>query len=96
MISPDFYKFLSYSAECLDRYTKLRVAGAATPGSGDSNGSAADSHTIDPRLEAIVDRMFQRCLDDKQYKQAIGIALETHRIDVFERAILQSVSTCLP
>ncbi len=32
--------------------------------------------------------MFQRCFDDKQYKQAIGIALETHRIDMFEKAIL--------
>ena len=35
-------------------------------------------------------RMFQRCFDDKQYKQAVGIALETRRIDVFENAILQS------
>ena len=34
--------------------------------------------------------MFQRCFDDKQYKQAVGIALETRRIDVFENAILQS------
>ena len=25
--------------------------------------------TIDTRLETIVNRMFQRCFDDKQYKQ---------------------------
>ena len=25
--------------------------------------------TIDPRLEAIVDRMFKRCFDDGKYKQ---------------------------
>ena len=35
--------------------------------------------------------MFQRCLDDGQYKQAIGIAIETRRMDVFRRAILESV-----
>ncbi len=46
------------------------------------------------RLEGIVNRMFQRCLDDGQYKQAIGIAIETRRMDVFRRAILESVG-CL-
>lgn len=36
--------------------------------------------------------MFQRCLDDGQYRQALGLALETHRMDIFEKAIKQSVS----
>ena len=35
--------------------------------------------------------MFQRCLDDGQYKQAVGIAIETRRMDVFKKAILESV-----
>lgn len=35
--------------------------------------------------------MFQRCLDDHKYKQAIGIALETRRLDIFEKTILESV-----
>ncbi|CAF4112084.1 unnamed protein product [Rotaria sordida] len=34
--------------------------------------------------------MFQRCFDDKKYKQAIGIALETRRIDIFEKAIKEA------
>lgn len=33
------------------------------------NEGATDVKPIDPRLEAIVDKMFQRCYDDKQYKQ---------------------------
>lgn len=45
---------------------------------------------IDPRLEAIVNRMFQRCLDDGQYRQAVGLALETRRMDIFEAAITQA------
>ena len=64
--------------KCIDHYTKQRT------GPPDS-GSA-----IDPRLEDIVNRMFNRCFEDKQYKQAIGIALETRRMDVFERAIRES------
>jgi 26S proteasome regulatory subunit N2 len=78
-------------AKCIDYYTKLRIANF----SDDSNASKSndDSNTvviIDSRLEDIVNRMFQRCFDDNQYKQAIGIALETRRMDIFERAIIES------
>jgi 26S proteasome regulatory subunit N2 len=31
--------------------------------------------------------MFQRCIEDKEYKQAIGIALEARKLDVLERII---------
>ncbi|XP_033208959.1 26S proteasome non-ATPase regulatory subunit 1 isoform X2 [Belonocnema kinseyi] len=34
--------------------------------------------------------MFQRCLDDNQYRQALGLALETRRMDIFEASIMQS------
>jgi len=48
-------------AHCLDRYTKLQV---------DKFQSEGSSHIqIDQRLEDIVNRMFQRCFDDKKYKQ---------------------------
>ena len=33
-----------------------------------------------------------RCFDDNMYKQAMGIALETRRIDVFTDAIVKAVS----
>ena len=49
------------------------------------------SKGIDPRLESIVMRMFDRCLADKRYRQAIGIAFETRHIDVLERALHESV-----
>jgi len=53
-------------AKCLDRYTKLRLA----------------EEEIDSRLQHIVDRMFDQCFKDKQYKQALGVALETRRMDM--------------
>ena len=73
-----------FTAKCIDHYTKLRVCNA--------EGAEGEQKTIDSRLESIVNRMFQRCFDDKQYKQAVGISLETRRIDIFEKAILESVS----
>ncbi|KAI9293978.1 26S proteasome regulatory complex, non-ATPase subcomplex, Rpn2/Psmd1 subunit [Neoconidiobolus thromboides FSU 785] len=45
------------------------------------------SQERDSRLLDLVERMFEKCLQDKEYKQAIGIALESHRLDIVERAI---------
>ena len=67
-------------AKCIDHYTKQRKLLF-------SGGDDAKNVTIDDRLESIVNRMFARCFEDKQLKQAIGIALETHRMDIFEKAI---------
>ncbi|KAJ3305763.1 proteasome regulatory particle base subunit, partial [Blyttiomyces sp. JEL0837] len=41
----------------------------------------SDSVTIDPRLGDVVQRMLQRCYDDGEFKQAIGIGLEALRLD---------------
>ncbi|CAO3669707.1 unnamed protein product [Umbelopsis vinacea] len=60
-------------SQCIDKYIALR--------SGDQDDA------IDPRLQNIVERMFQRCIDDGEYKQAIGIALESKRLDVVEDVI---------
>uniref|UniRef100_H3DDP5 26S proteasome non-ATPase regulatory subunit 1 n=1 Tax=Tetraodon nigroviridis TaxID=99883 RepID=H3DDP5_TETNG len=70
-------------AKCIDHYTKLRVENAELP-------EDQEKKTVDPRLEGIVNKMFQRCLDDRMYKQAIGIALETRRLDMFEKTIFES------
>ncbi|XP_001848260.2 26S proteasome non-ATPase regulatory subunit 1 [Culex quinquefasciatus] len=68
-------------AKCIDHYTQLRVQLAENP---------AKAKPIDARLEAIVNRMIQRCLDDGQYRQALGIALETRRMDVVESSIMKA------
>jgi len=36
--------------------------------------------------------MVKRCLDDGQYKQALGLGLEARRMDIFKNAITSSVS----
>lgn len=66
-------------AKCIDHYTQLRIKNLEDPD---------NMEPIDNRLEGIVNRMFQRCLDEGQYKQALGIALETRRMDVFQQAIM--------
>ncbi|KAF7269013.1 hypothetical protein GWI33_017934 [Rhynchophorus ferrugineus] len=68
-------------SKCIDYYTQQRIALA---------DKVEDAKPIDSRLEAIVNKMFQRCLDDGQYRQAMGLALETRRMDIFESSITQS------
>ncbi|CAF0707844.1 unnamed protein product [Brachionus calyciflorus] len=72
-------------SKCIDHYTKLQVDNFQAK-------DQSDLKHIDPRLEDIVNRMFQRCLDDKKFKQAIGLAIETRRLDVLEKSILTSTN----
>ncbi|XP_014211942.1 26S proteasome non-ATPase regulatory subunit 1-like [Copidosoma floridanum] len=69
-------------AKCIDYYTQQRLE--------TETKISSFVKRIDVRLEKIVNRMFQRCLDDNQYRQALGLALETRRMDIFESAIMQS------
>ncbi|KAI8977190.1 armadillo-type protein [Mycotypha africana] len=62
-------------SKCIDKYITLR-----------SESEDPDS-AVDPRLEDIVERMFQRCVDDCEFEQAIGIALESRRLDIVEAMI---------
>ncbi|KAJ9062712.1 proteasome regulatory particle base subunit [Entomophthora muscae] len=50
---------------------------------------------VDDRLEGIVEGMFRRCFEEKEYKQALGIALESHRLDIVKKAILEGETTHL-
>ena len=67
---------LNFLAKCIDSYTKKRT-------SGDTSVEAS----VDARQEEIVNRMFQRCFNDGQFKQAMGIAIETKRMDMFVDSI---------
>ena len=40
-----------------------------------------ETAVVDPRKELVIEQMFKRCYRDKCFEQAIGIALDTHRID---------------
>lgn len=64
-------------AKCIDSYTAKRME--------------KEDVKIDPRQEGIVNKMFQRCFEDNEFKQALGIAVETRRMDMLRESILKSV-----
>ncbi|KAG7450628.1 uncharacterized protein BT62DRAFT_991500 [Guyanagaster necrorhizus] len=61
-------------SKAIDRYIQLRTE--------EQSGSKAEK--IDPRLQDIIEGIFSRCIEDGEFKQAIGIALESRRLDVVE------------
>ncbi|CAI2379462.1 unnamed protein product [Moneuplotes crassus] len=67
-------------SKCIDFYIKKRV----------QISEGDNSVQIDQKLEDIVNKMFERCFSDAEWDQAIGLALEARRLDVVEKAILQS------
>ncbi|KAI9168528.1 proteasome regulatory particle base subunit [Blastocladiella emersonii ATCC 22665] len=72
-------------AKCIDKYIALR-----------SQQFESDTLVdISPALEDVVERMFQRCFADAEFRQAIGIALEARRLDVIKAAIEKGDSASL-
>nr|GME03402.1 26S proteasome non-ATPase regulatory subunit 1 homolog A-like [Ipomoea batatas]GME15247.1 26S proteasome non-ATPase regulatory subunit 1 homolog A-like [Ipomoea batatas] len=68
-------------AKALDEYASRKTKAA------ESNDEAAD---VDPRMEAIVERMLDKCIVDGKYQQAIGMAIECRRLDKVAEAIVRS------
>ncbi|KAJ8497333.1 hypothetical protein OPV22_007885 [Ensete ventricosum] len=67
-------------AKALDEYASLRSKAA----------KSSEESKMDPRLEAIVERMLDKCILDGKYQQAMGMAIECRRLDKLEEAITQS------
>lgn len=42
------------------------------------------------RLEEVVERLFERCMSDSCFKQAVGVALEASRLDKLEEAVTRA------
>ncbi|XP_010913789.1 26S proteasome non-ATPase regulatory subunit 1 homolog A [Elaeis guineensis] len=68
-------------AKALDEYASLRSK---------ATKSSEDEDKVDPRLEAIVERMLNKCILDGKYQQAMGMAVECRRLDKLEEAISHS------
>jgi 26S proteasome regulatory subunit N2 len=45
---------------------------------------------VDPKMEAVIDKMFNKCFSDRRFKDVIGIALECRRLDKVKEAIEKS------
>jgi 26S proteasome regulatory subunit N2 len=67
--------------KCIDKYIEKRVAIV---------DKKEEGIQIDPKMENVINKMFERCYQDNQFNQAIGVALESRRIDKVREAIEKS------
>ena len=67
--------------KCIDKYIEKRVAIVDRKEEGVQ---------IDPKMEGVINKMFDRCYQDSQFNQAIGVALESRRLDKVREAIEKS------
>ncbi|GBE77828.1 26S proteasome regulatory subunit rpn2 [Sparassis crispa] len=58
-------------SKAIDKYIKAR-----------SHEQSEKEGKIDSKLQTIIEGIFRRCIQDGDYKQAIGIALESRRLDI--------------
>nr|CDI55816.1 probable RPN2-26S proteasome regulatory subunit [Melanopsichium pennsylvanicum 4] len=72
-------------SKAIDRYIHHTTPPSAAVSADAHAAPQTNPALIDPRLKIIVDQMFARCIADKEFKQALGVALETQRLDVIEQ-----------
>ncbi|KAI0673424.1 26S proteasome regulatory complex non-ATPase subcomplex Rpn2/Psmd1 subunit [Trametes maxima] len=70
-------------SKAIDRYIQGRTAEQAGEGK------------LDPRLQGIIEGIFRRCIADGEFRQAIGIALESRRLDIIKGIYEQTHDTSL-
>jgi len=73
--------FNTSPARAVDRYITLRTA---APFSAESLANGKEPKDVDPKLQEIIEGIFRRAIHEKEYTQAIGIALECRRLDVIQ------------
>ncbi|GJE85724.1 26S proteasome regulatory subunit rpn2 [Phanerochaete sordida] len=59
-------------SKAIDRYVEAR--------SKEKSGG----EKVDSKLQGIIEGILRRCINEGEYRQAIGIALESHRLDIVE------------
>ncbi len=77
-------------ALCIDEYISMKVRQSETvPGA--AGGSS--QHAFAKELEAVVERVLNGCLQNGEIKEAIGVALESRRLDKVQEAIIDGCKT---
>jgi len=79
---PSQYVFTILS-KVIDKYIAERL---------DRINSSEDKGPIDARLESIVESMFERCFAEGNIRQAVGIALESVRLDKLDECIAKATT----
>jgi 26S proteasome regulatory subunit N2 len=65
-------------------------AGGAIAGPEGSPESIVQQRGIQKQLQRVIEHLFERCLQEKRYRQVVGIAVEARNLDILRRVILRA------
>ncbi|KAI9733050.1 MAG: proteasome regulatory particle base subunit [Cirrosporium novae-zelandiae] len=60
--------------------------------SGATPAPLASDTVIRKQLQAVIERLFEKCFQEKRYRQVVGIAVEARNLDVLRRTILRATA----
>ena len=69
----------------------MQEEGAASTSSKAVAASEGDMQ----KMQKIVEQMFNRCIQDGEHRQAMGIAIDARRLDVVERVFYETKDAAL-
>lgn len=77
----------AFNVDVADEYTENIVSKAIDSyiAQNSQHSPPSDAASPDARLVKVVNSMFERCINAGEFKPAIGIALETRRLDIVEQ-----------
>jgi 26S proteasome regulatory subunit N2 len=87
-------------SRCIDEYISVRVkaAAASTAAASTADRNAAESSSafaaeaFTTSLQTVVERVLDGCIAKGEVNEAVGVAIEAHRLDKLEQVILEGCS----
>ena len=67
--------------KCIDRYVTERQRNSEAK-------EGAEKIEMSPKLEAIIEKIFQKSISEKEYRLGLGVALDARRLDKVTNLIL--------
>ncbi len=65
-------------------------AGNASAGPDGSPESIVQQRGIQKQLQGVIEQLFERCFQEKRYRQVVGIAVEARNLDILRRVIVRA------
>ena len=66
------------------------MGGLPTSGPEDSPESIIQSRGLQKQLNRVIELLFEKCFQEKRYRQVVGIAVEARNLDILRRVILRA------
>jgi len=89
---------LTLRAKCIDEYIRVQIASfdlkASVASAGTSSTSTTPADLVLPEgLESVVERILDDCVARGEVREALGVAIESRRLDRMESAIIEGCKT---